>query len=310
MKIIFFGSDIFAVASLEELVKSDEEVCLVVTQPDKKKGRGLILSFSAVKEFAIKSNLKIIQPDNLKDADFLKLLKDINPDLFITAAYGKIVPKEALEIPNIFPINIHASLLPKYRGAAPINWAMVNAEKETGITIIKMNEFMDGGEIISREALEIKADDTAISLREKLSLLAAQLLIKTINSIRSDSFALTPQKESDATFAPKLNKSDGLINWNEKASNIHHKVRGLFPWPGSFTYFRGKILKVHQAEFLPLKDTAFSPGEIIQILPDAIVVAAANGGIKIKLMQIESGKKISAQEFVSGYRIRAGDKLG
>ncbi len=310
MRIVYFGSDIFAVSPLEKLINSKEEICAVVTSQDKEKGRHLILGFSAVKEFCVKRNLKIIQPGNLKDPVFLKLLKDINPDLFIVAAYGKIVPKEVLSIPKIIPLNIHGSLLPKYRGAAPINWAIINGEKQTGVTIIKMNELMDAGEIISQATLNINDNDTADSLREKLSLLASSLLVETTQSIKSNKFSLSLQNKANASWAPKLRKSDGLINWNANSIDIHNKIRGLMPWPGSFTYFEGKILKIHQAEILPSKQPSFAAGAITQILPDAIVVATSDFGLKIKILQVESGKKLTAKEFISGYRIKAGDKFG
>lgn len=310
MKIIFFGSDTFAVAPLEKLFNSPEELLAVVTKADKKKGRHLFLSFSAVKEFAFKNNLEIFQPENLKEEKFLRCLKDLKPDLFVVAAYGKIIPQEALGIPRIIPLNIHASLLPKYRGAAPINWVLINGEKETGVTLIKMNELMDAGEIISQESLEIKNDDTAITLREKLSSLASNLLLKTIEYIKSNKFSLVAQNEKDVTYAPKLKKTDGLINWNSKSVEIHNRIRGLLSWPGSFTYFKGKILKVYQAQIQPLKEPGFLPGQITRISSDAIVVATSDASLKIKMLQIESGKKLTVKEFLCGHRIKVGDKLG
>ncbi len=310
MRIIFFGSDIFAVPALERLINSNHEVSLVVTQTDKRKGRHLHFGFSAVKEFALKYHLEIIQPLMLTNADFVKRLKDSGADLFVVAAYGKIIPKEILDIPQVFSINIHGSLLPKYRGAAPINRALINGDKEAGVTIIKMNEFMDAGEVISQESIEISSQETAISLRERLSFLGAELLIKTIDSIKTNNFTLTQQDETRVTLAPKLKKSDGLIKWQEESLIIYNQVRGLLPWPGSFTYFRGKILKIFATEILPLKEKSSLPGEVEQILPDALVVATGSGSLKITSLQLESGKKLSAREFVLGHQIKVGERLG
>ncbi|MDP2939872.1 MAG: methionyl-tRNA formyltransferase [Candidatus Omnitrophota bacterium] len=310
MKIIFFGSDIFALPALEKLVSSKEEICAVVTQTDKKKGRFLHFGFSAVKEFALPRNLEVIQPETLKDSNFVNRLKVFNPDLFVVVAYGKIIPKEILEIPKIFPLNIHGSLLPKYRGAAPINWALINGDTTTGVSIIKMNEFMDAGEIIAQESIKIEDSDTAITLRERLKILASELLIRTIESVKLNNFSLTIQDEANVTIAPKLKKPDGLINWHDEAIKIHNKVRGLVPWPGSFTYLKGKILKIHQTEIFYLKENANLAGCVIQVTPDAIIIAAGKDAVKVKQLQIESGKKIAAWEFILGHKITIGDKLG
>lgn len=311
MKIIFFGSDIFAVPSLEALVANQFEVAAVVTQPDKKQGRHLGVGFPAVKSSALKLELKILQPEEIHEANFIKTLKDYQPDLLVVAAYGKILSKAVLEVPKIMPINLHGSLLPKYRGAAPINWTIINGEQETGITLIRMNESMDAGDMITQASLRISDKDTAITLRERLAVLGAETLIQILKKIQQGGkITFTAQDEKAVSFAPKLKRSDGLIDWQKDCLTINNRIRGLQPWPGSFTHYKGKVIKILEAEIVENEVSHVSPGEVVDISRTGIVAATGKGLLKIKELQLESAKRMSAWQFVSGHRIELGQRFG
>jgi len=307
MKIVFFGSDIFAVPSLEALVRNKFEVTAVVTQTDKKRGRHLNLGFSAVKEATLRLGLNILQPEKLSDPDFISAIKYRQTDLLVVAAYGKILNKTILNIPKIMPINIHGSLLPKYRGAAPINWAIINGEKETGVTLMRMNELMDAGEIISQGAVRIEKEDDAITLRKKLSALGSEELLKVINHIQQGKkIPLTVQDEKLATSAPKLKKSDGLIDWHRDAISIHNRIRGLRPWPGCFTHYKQKALKILSSEVSGSEAAKATPGEVVDVSKDGVKIATGKGSLIIKTVQLESARPMSAWQFIAGHRIDAG----
>jgi len=221
MKIIFFGSDDFAATHLQELLKSEHQVVGVVTQPDRAKGRGLQVIPSLVKTIAVEAKLPVFQPENLKDKFFLDQMKSYNCDLFVVIAYGRILPQELLQVPYVCAVNVHGSLLPKYRGAAPINWAIINGDKETGISIIKMNAAMDAGDIFSQAKIKIEDSDTAASLRVKMAGLGKKLLLKTIDTFEKNTYTLTVQDSKAVTLAPKLTKELGKIDWQKSAPEIH-----------------------------------------------------------------------------------------
>lgn len=308
MRIVFFGSDIFAKPSLEALVRAGFCVSSVVTQPDKQKGRHLQMGFSAIKDAALKLKLPVLQPERLSDAVFLKKLKELEPDLLVVVAYGKILSAKILAIPRLMAINVHASLLPKYRGAAPINWAIINGEKETGVTIMKMNERLDTGEIIAQAATKILAGDSAITLRERLSIMGAELLVKVLKQMQSGKeVSLTAQNDSVASLAPKLKKADGLIDWQKGAGEIRDRIRGILPWPGAFTKYKEKTLKILKAEIESGLAIKASPGEIVKVSHEGIIVATGNGLLKIEEIQLESSKQMPAWAFVSGHRVKPGD---
>jgi methionyl-tRNA formyltransferase len=309
MNIVFFGSSNFAVPSLKVLLTSGHRISCVVTQPDKKKGRGLSLGNTAIKMVAEESNLKIYQPERINTSQALTLLEDLRPDLFVVIAYGQILSQEILDIPKIFSINVHASLLPRYRGAAPINWAIICGEKITGITIIRMTEKMDAGPIIAQERIDIQEDDTAITLEDKLSKAAAGLLIKTVISIKNNSYKSTPQDESKLSFAPKLKKEDGLINWNKSACEICNLVRGCMPWPGAFTYYKGKLLKIYKAKVIPLSGCSVSPlaGKIAGVSKEGIVINTEKDNLMIQELQIEGKRRMTVEEFIAGHKISVGE---
>jgi len=251
MNIVFFGSSRFAAPVLEALLTSRHKVTCVLTQPDRPKGRGLHFAGTVMKTIASESGIRIYQPYNVNDSDTIKFLKGLNPDLFVVIAYGQILSSAILSIPKAFSINLHASLLPKYRGAAPINWALIKGEKITGITVMKMTEEMDAGPIIQQKEIEISNLDTSITLEDKLSHFAAQLLLTSLHSIEDNNYNLVPQDENNVSFAPKLKKEDGRIDWNKPACDIYNLIRGCISWPGAFTYYKGKLLKIYKARVCP-----------------------------------------------------------
>jgi len=313
MNIIFFGSDNFAVLPLESLFDSKLKISCVVTQPDKKKGRGLHLDGTDIKKIASRQGIEIFQPEDINYSDSINFLRKMQPDLFIVIAYGQIFSKELLEIPRSGSINIHASLLPKYRGAAPINWAVINGERSTGVSAIKMSEKMDAGEIIGQKEIGIDIEDTSATLANKLSNLGSSLLLEVLNAVQHDKIRGVKQDEGMATFAPKLKKDDGSIDWNKSAQEIHNLVRGCVDWPGAFTYYKGKLLKIIKARVIfPLeeKNVPGSRGEIIKILKDDLIVTCGKGDLVIEELQIEGKRRMLVKEFIAGHKVFTGDIFG
>ena len=310
MRIVFFGSSDFAVPSLARLIKGNYEILNVVTQPDREKGRHLSVEMTPIKQSATKHKLKILQPEKLNEAEFIKSLKNLGADIFIVVAYGEILSKAILDIPKIFSINLHGSLLPKYRGAAPINWAIINGEKKTGISIIKMNEFMDKGELILQKTINIDKDDTAISLSKKLATMGSEALIETLEMIKHRKISFIVQDEREACYASRLKKEDGLIDWKKDAQGISNQIRGLIPWPGSFTHYNNKLLKIWQAEVLESDTKGVIPGTIIDISKKSICVATGRGVLELKTLQPESGKRMQVAQFISGHAMKIGDRFG
>ncbi|MDD5496359.1 MAG: methionyl-tRNA formyltransferase [Candidatus Omnitrophica bacterium] len=308
MKVVFFGTSEFAIGALEALIGSRHEVLAVVTQPDRQKGRHLHLSPSPTKVLAQTQDIPVYQPKDASSNESVEYLKTLGADLFVVVSFGQILKKEALSIPKHYAINLHGSLLPKYRGAAPTNWAVINGDKTTGVTIIRMNEKMDEGDIMLKSEIDIAGDDTNITISEKLSDLGAKALLKAIESIEKDKAKFKKQDASAATYAPKLKKEDGLINWDEPATTIHNKVRGLLPWPGAYTHYDGKILKILKTEISdipPIKD--IQNGEMVDIVKDkGMIVKTAQGNLAIQYLQIEGKKDMDFSSFLRGHRIPIG----
>jgi methionyl-tRNA formyltransferase len=311
MKIIFFGTSGFAVASLKALARSGHEVALVVTQPDAKKGRRLHLTPPPVKEIATGLDIPVYQPQDVSSPESIERLKVIGADLFVVAAFGQLFKKAALAIPKKFVINLHASLLPKYRGAAPINWAIINGEKKTGISVFRLVEKMDAGDVILDKEVEIRDQDNAVTLGERLSETGAKLLVEATSLIEKNTASFKKQDESLASPAPKLKKANGLIDWSCPAAQLHNKVRGLVPWPGAFTTFNGKTIKILESKPADLKENSGQPGEIISIEPGlGIVVKAGSSCLAIRRLQIEGARPMGFEEFLRGHRLNTGDMLG
>lgn len=315
MRIVFMGTPQFALSNLEALVKG-EEIVGVVTQPDRPRGRGRKVEPSPVKMMAEKYKLPLYQPTDLHHPRFRGWLRERKPEIIIVVAYGQILPPDILHFPPRGCLNAHASLLPQYRGAAPIEWAIIKGEKKTGVSIILMNEGMDEGDIVLQESVDIGPYDTAGILSERLASLAAKLLLRSLERIKEGKIEPIPQYDEEATYAPRLKKSDGLINWHTSAHNIHNLVRGLNPQPGAYTYIREdngqrKILKIWKTE--PITDNRKSkiaqarPGEIMEIIKDEGLVLATRGGLLlVKEVQGEGGRKMPAGEYVKGHPLKVG----
>lgn len=312
MNIVFFGSAEFSVPSLEALLKSGHTVSCVVTQPDRRQGRGLQFAPTPVKTQALLCGLKVYQPERINTQDSLKFLLETKADLFVVIAYGQILSSRVLSVPLVFCLNVHASLLPLYRGAAPINWAIINGEKVTGITTIKMVREMDAGPVILQRQVEIAEEDTVLTLEQKLAQQTAQVLLESIKAIEAKQFGLIPQDESRVSFAPRLKKEDGLIDWHKKSTDICNLVKGCLDWPVAFTYYKGKRLKIYAAKCQEQKaypDPA-SPGEIIDVSSEAIRLATGQGVLLIEKVQLEARRVMTAREFLAGHKITPGEKLG
>jgi len=310
MKIVFFGTSIFAIPSLKALAESRHEILLVVTQPDRKKGRHLNLKPPAVKEIASSLNIPVFQPERISGQETIERLKKVNADLFVVVSFGQILNQKVLSIPKRFSVNLHASLLPKYRGAAPINWAIVNGERKSGVTIFRLVEKMDEGDVITKEEVDIKDTDTAITLSERLSQKGAKLLVNTVDSIEKDKSVFTRQDGQLATFAPKLKKKDGLINWSLSAAELHNRTRGFLPWPSAFTYLNGKRLKILKTKVCRSEKLG-DCGQIAGIEPDlGLLVHTKEGYLAIQELQLEGSKPMAFDEFLRGHKLKVGDALG
>lgn len=302
------GTPDFAVPCLEKLIINKYDVVGVFTQPDKKKGRGQKFSFSPVKELALKNNLPVFQPESLKNAEVLELIKKLNPELIVVVAYGKILPKNILEIPKYGCINVHGSLLPKYRGAAPIQWAIINGEKKSGVTTMFMDEGMDTGDMLLKAEIKIEDQDTSESLYFKLSKLGSELLIKTLDILQNGKLNPQKQNEEDATYSKMLTKEMGEIDWNKKATEIHNLVRGLFPWPVAKTKLNSKTLKIFKTRVLD--GISGEPGNVKSIDP-FIVFCGENTALEILELQFDNRKRMKSSDFFRGFRINESNiKLG
>ncbi len=318
LKIIFMGTADFGGLVLEKLADSKEKKLMVVTQPDRPQGRGRKILPTPIKKVALSEGLEVFQPENINDEESLKRLKEFNPDIILVVAYGQILSRHILNIPKMGCINIHASLLPKYRGAAPINRAIINGEKETGITFMFMNEKVDAGDIIFQEKIDIFPDETCGELYYRLSVLSARSLPKLLEKIKSGKIEGIPQDIKLVTFARKMNKEDGKIDWSDKGEKVYNLIRGTIPYPGAFTYYHGRKLKITRARFLDdyqgEADTGSGspkPGRVVKTEKDGILIFTGDKGIIKILKLIPAGsKELTAEQFVNGYKIKAGDILG
>jgi len=291
------GTPEFAVPSLNILVQNNYDICGVVTVPDKKKGRGLNLSYSDVKKFSMKHSLNILQPDNLRDPEFIKTLTDLKPDLILVVAF-KILPEEVYTIPKYGSVNLHASLLPKFRGAAPINHALINGETETGVTTFFLKKKVDTGNIILQKRINIEEDDDAGTLHDKLSELGASCVLETVRVIEAGNVIPQVQNDSNASPAPKIFKENCMIDWNQNAGKIHNFIRGLSPYPAAFTFLNNRSVKIFRSALTgnPKKET---PGSIV-VEDKKLLVSCLDNMIEILELQTEGKKRIPASEFING----------
>ncbi|MDD4564269.1 MAG: methionyl-tRNA formyltransferase [Eubacteriales bacterium] len=309
MKIIYMGTPDFAVPPLELLFKNDYRVELVITQPDKARDRGKKVQFSAVKKKALELGIEVLQPEKVKgNAELIERIKDTDPDLIIVAAYGKILPLELLEIPRLGCINIHASLLPKYRGAAPIHRSIIEGETETGITLMYMEEGLDTGDMIASRSTEI-GKKTAAELHDELSVMGGELLIETLPDLIKGTVIRTSQDDNKASYAPMIFKKDGLVDFEKSPIEIERLIQGLNSWPGAYTFYNGEQMKLWNAEALDDK-TKEPAGTIIETTKQGIKVAAGGRTLLIKRIQMPGKKAMDAAEYLKGNRISAGEVLG
>lgn len=312
MDIIFFGSDELSIPPFVSVINKGHKVKALITAPDKPKGRGLEPSPPEIKLVAQRYGIEVFQPERLRENnEIFQILKDIKPELGVVVAYGKIIPREIIEIPEFGIINLHFSLLPRLRGAAPLNWAIINGEEKTGVTVFFINEKMDEGDIVLQKEVEIYRRERVDQLKERIIPLGTSLLIEAIESIEKGNYKRIPQNHSLATYAPKIKKEDGLIDWSKSSEEIDRLVRGLYGWPGSFTYWKGKILKI--IETLPLNERVYTgiPGQIIDIRKDGIVIyCGGNSVLLIQKVQLEGKKALPAFSFSLGAKIKIGEILG
>lgn len=310
MRVVFMGTPDFATGTLEEIIKAGHEVAGVVTQPDKPKGRGKVLMPTPVKEVAVKYGIPVFQPKKVREPEFVETLRSLQPEVIVVAAFGQIITKEILEMPKHGCINVHASLLPAYRGAAPIQWAVVNGEKESGVTIMQMDEGLDTGDMIDKVVVPVTAEETGGSLFEKLSLAGAKLCVKVLEDLEKGTAVREKQPEESTTpYAKMMDKHMGEINWEKSAKEIEQLIRGLNPWPSAFTFLRGKVLKVWKAE-VSEENTQKMPGEITEVTKDCIFVQTGQGILGLKELQLEGKKRMDAAAFLRGCKTEAGERLG
>jgi len=305
LRVIFMGTAAFSLPTLRALVEA-KEVIAVVTQPDRPRGRGRKLAPPPAKELALDLGLQVMQPERVKEPPVIAQLEKLKPDLIVVAAFGQILPPAVLGIPPLGCINVHPSLLPKYRGAAPINWAIINGETQTGVTTYFMDEGMDTGAVLLVREVEIGADETAEELGERLAAIGGELARETIQGLKEQSLHPTPQDEKGASYAPLLKKSDGLIQWEEAAGQIRNQIRGMGPWPTAYTVWGAKRIKVFRAS--TGKGTG-APGKIIS-LEGGIEVACGKGSLIIEELQLEGSKKMGWEEFTRGHRLTLGENFG
>lgn len=311
MKIIFMGTPEFAVPSLLKLNNDqDIEIEAVITQPDRKSGRGQKVHYSDIKKKALENDLEIFQTENVNQKEFLDKLKNIEPDFIVVVAFGQKLSPELLDIPKYGCINLHASLLPEYRGSSPIHKAIIDGKKITGNTTMYMAEGWDDGDIIYQQKVEIKEDDTVGMLHDKLAKKGAELLLKTLKEVKSGEAPRIEQDDSKATFAYKIDKSLGEIDWDQSAHEIHNLIRGVNPWPGAYTFLNGERVKIWKSEVVNAENTDFPAGTIIKAnIDDGILVQTADGILAIKKLQLPGAKRISAEDFLNGHQLEAQDRF-
>ena len=308
MKVIFMGTPDFAVNTLEKIIEAGHEVMLVVTQPDKPKGRGNTMQFPPVKECAVSHGLEVFQPVKIREDASVEYLKKFAPDIIIVAAFGQILPKSILDLPKYGCINVHASLLPKYRGAAPIQWAVINGDKVSGVTTMQMNEGLDTGDMIMKTEVPLAEDETGGSLHDKLAKAGAKLCVETLKALEDKTATWETQGESPTAYAKMLDKKLGDIDWSKSAKAIECLIRGLNPWPSAYTDWNGKVMKIWEAGVLD-ENTDAKPGTIVKVEKDGFSVQTGDGLLKVLALQIPGKKRMEADAFLRGYQIETGCEL-
>ena len=315
LRLVFMGTPDFAVPSLQALLDGEDEVVGVISQPDKPAGRRMVLHAPSVKVCALAHGVQIFQPDSIRTDDVIERLRTWRPDLIVVTAYGRILPDAVLALPRGGCINVHASLLPEYRGAAPIQWAIARGETRTGVTIMQINEKMDAGDILLQKAIALKSDETGGSLHDTLAGLGAHALVDAIRGLKTGRLTAVPQDERAATYAPRLCKEDGEVDWSRSSVQIERRVRAFHPWPSAYTWLAGKRLKILAAhvqndERRDSGSPSPAPGMVIDLHDDFLSVATGDGNLGIGAVQLEGKKALPIAAFVKGHRFAPGDRLG
>ena len=309
MRVIFMGTPDFSVGTLQALIDAGHEVVLAVTQPDKPKGRGKSMQFPPVKEAALEHGIEVYQPRRVREPECVEYLRSFDADIIVVVAFGQILPKEILEMPKYGCVNVHASLLPKYRGAAPIQWAVINGEKVSGVTTMRMDEGLDTGDMILKEEVVLDEKETGGSLFDRLSGVGAKLCVRTLEAIEDGTAIYTKQDHAAATKTTLIKKQFGIIDWNKRAAEIECLIRGLNPWPSAYTYLNGKTLKIWAAA---VKDETSDkePGELTEVTKHSVGVQTGDGILMLEEVQLEGKKRMSADAFLRGNALSEGMKLG
>lgn len=311
MRIIFMGTPDFAVPCLDALVANGYQVVAVVTQPDRPKGRKGELTPSPVKEAALRHHLAVLQPEKVREPEVLDEIEKLDADLLVTAAYGQLLPKRLLDMPRLGCINVHASLLPRWRGGAPIHRAIIEGDKESGVTIMRMVQKLDAGDMISRVVLPIEDTDTAESLFHKLSEAGAKLLIETLPAIEAGTITETPQDEALVTYSPELTRDDERIDWTKDARRLYNQVRGLNSWPVAFTYMDHKVMKIWQARIQEEKsEPKAAPGTVVDVTKDAIIVQCGTGTLALTEIQPAGKRRMMVSDYLRGVKLAPGTRFG
>lgn len=308
MKVVFMGTPDFAVPCLEKLIDYGCEVVGVFTQPDKPVGRKRVITPPAVKVCAEKHGLSVYQPEKMRDGTAYEILKELSPDLMVVVAYGKILPKEILDIPPMGCINIHGSLLPKLRGAAPIQWSVINGDEYSGVTSMMMNEGLDTGDMLVERAVKIDFNETSGELYDRLSFVGAEVLEETLIKLENGTLVSTPQNDEESTYAPLLSKEISNINWNDTALSVYNKIRGLNPWPVAITYIDGVKYKIFSSEYV--ENVKGNPGEIVENKKQLIVACGDGNGVSLKVLQPDGKKQMDVVAFLSGNKLEKGKIIG
>ncbi|NBI70836.1 methionyl-tRNA formyltransferase [Clostridiaceae bacterium] len=311
MRLVFMGTPDFAVPALEALIRGGHEVAAVVTQPDRPRGRGKAIIMSPVKQKALEHGIAVLQPERIKkDEAFLKSLEEISPDAIVVAAFGQILPETILRLPRYGCINIHASLLPKYRGAAPIQWAVINGEEFSGVTTMQMDAGLDTGDIMETKEVELRVKETGGSLFEKLSEAGGELILSTLRKVEDGSITHTKQAQEESSYAGMLDKAMGRVDWSRGAEEIERLIRGLNPWPSAYTSYKGKTLKFWDADVVVQKEERTAePGEIVSVEEERFLVQTGNGLLAVYELQLEGKKRMLSDAFLRGYPMKEGEKL-
>ena len=309
LRVLFMGTSPFAVPSLKILLKTGKNIVGVFTQPDRPQGRGLKIRISLIKELALKKRLSLFQPEKINRDESVEIIRSLSPDLIVVVAFGQIISQRILDIPRFSSINVHASLLPKYRGAAPINRAIIQGEKETGITTMIMDKGLDTGNILLQRKVVILPDENAGELHDRLAFLGAEVLKETLEKLVKGGLTPYKQEESEASYAPPLKKEEGLIDWKKPAETIYNHIRGMNPWPGAFTYLEGKILKVFYAKHV-ISETLCEPGKVVKTSDEGIVVSTVEGHVLLTEIQLENHRRMSAALFLRGHPLPLDTRLG